>query len=115
MRPGNATRIVTAVAMAEQAPDVHLYFMRKCCECDLGLYLYVQNDVAWRRHKEREAVAMADDGAMPPLYPHHTPAGGKDSGQDGGAGATAGVDQGATGAEDYGCTFGTEMLEPGPL
>uniref|UniRef100_A0A7S3QQB5 Uncharacterized protein n=1 Tax=Dunaliella tertiolecta TaxID=3047 RepID=A0A7S3QQB5_DUNTE len=74
-----------------------------------------QNDVAWRRHKEREAVAMADDGAMPPLYPHHTPAGGKDSGQDGGAGATAGVDQGATGAEDYGCTFGTEMLEPGPL
>ena len=46
-----------------------------------------QNDVAWRRHKEREAVAIADDGGMPPLYPQHNTgasSGGKDKGKGGG-------------------------------
>jgi hypothetical protein len=29
----------------------------------------VQNEVLWRRYKEREAVLLADDGSLPPLCP----------------------------------------------
>lgn len=62
-----------------------------------------QNEVAWRHHKEREAVALADQGPLPPLYPRH-------------AKPLRARKAGARGAEaDYGSTLGTDALEPGPL
>ncbi|KAG1661347.1 hypothetical protein FOA52_005909 [Chlamydomonas sp. UWO 241] len=54
------------------------------------------NETMYRRHKEREAVILADNGLVPPLCPRQYGA------------------HGAAGAE-YGATYGTECLEPGSI
>ena len=73
--------------------------------------LHLQNELLWRRHRERIAVAQADAGSMAPLVPQHSSAR-HDSSR---SALRGGVDRGARGPADFGSTFGTELLEPGPL
>ncbi len=63
-----------------------------------------QNELAWRRHKERQALALADNGGAPPLCTRSAQRSGHPAGG-----------QVLSTAQAFGCTFGTELIELGPL
>ncbi|GFR47357.1 hypothetical protein Agub_g9063, partial [Astrephomene gubernaculifera] len=82
-----------------------------------------QNEVAYRRFKEREAVLAGDDGQLPPLCPQNQYdysddgmlGGGGEAGGGGGGMGGAGQQQRRRRKDPLSQMYGSELLDPSPL